>query len=106
MPGKQACDYKHLKRNYLTPAIQAINSMTDIHISFKENKDGRKVSSLAFSVTEEPGLLELECYMDFYGLKPDEVGLGIYDEGWKEAHEYSMAQQRYIPIQRIPYIEE
>lgn len=104
LTGKQTCDYKHLKRNYLTPAILAINSMTDIHISFKENKDGRKVSSLAFTVTEEPGLLELECFMDFYGLKPDEVGLGDYDEAWKEAREYSMAQQKYIPVQSTLFL--
>ena len=77
--------------------------MTDIHISFREHKEGRKVSSLGFSVTEEPGLPELECYMDFYGLKPDEVGLEAYDEAWKEVNEYSMAQQIYIPVQRIPF---
>ena len=48
--ASKTCDYKHLKRNYLAPAIQIINEKTDINVTFTENKKGRKVTSLAFSV--------------------------------------------------------
>lgn len=98
LTGDTACDYKHLKRNYLIPAIEAINTWTDISVEFTENKKERKVSSLSFVITEAPGRPELDAYMEHYQLKPDEVGMMEYDDDWMPAYQYNIAERRYLPI--------
>lgn len=95
LTGDKQCDYKHLKRNYLLPAIEAINTWTDIRVEFIENKKERRVSSLSFSIYSEPGLPELESYMEFHQLKPSEVSAMNYDEDWIGAYRYNMAKQKY-----------
>ena len=98
LTGDTTCDYKHLKRNYLLPAIESINTWTDISVEFTENKKERKVSSLSFVIVEAPGRPELEAYMEHYRLKPDEVGMMEYDDYWMSAYQYNIAEQRYLPI--------
>lgn len=95
LTGKSGCEYKRLKANHLKPAIEIINDMTDIHVSMSENKRGRKVTSIQFTVYSTPASDELETFMEYNGMRMDEAA-AMYDEGWMRHYEYDMGSQRYI----------
>ena len=96
--ASKTCDYKHLKRNYLAPAIQIINEKTDINVTFTENKKGRKVTSLAFSVKAFPATLEMEEFLTWNGMAETEENKKQYDEEWMEMREYDMSRQCYHDV--------
>ena len=96
--ASKTCDYKHLKRNYLVPAIQVINEKTDINVTFTENKKGRKVTSLAFSVKTFPATLEMEEFLSWNGMAETDENKQQYDEEWMEMREYDMSRQCYHDV--------
>ena len=92
------CRYRNMKRNYLLPAIQAINEKTDIEVAFTENKKGRRVTSLAFSVKAFPAALEMEEFLSWNGMAETEENKQQYDEEWMEMREYDMSRQCYRDV--------
>lgn len=96
LTGKHGCEYKHLKANYLKPAIDAINEHTDIRVDMEENKKGRKVISICFYVQSEPAFDELKEYMKHNELSMDEAVSFPYDDSWMDHYDYDMAKQQYI----------
>lgn len=42
--------YNHFKTRALEVAINEINTLSELHLSFKENKKGRKITSLTFEI--------------------------------------------------------
>lgn len=96
LTGDCGFDYKYLKRDYITPAVKAINQQTDLHVEFYENKKDRKVISLNFVISLTPSQDELECHMDYRQISCDELNIIPYDSEWMNHYTYDMATQRYI----------
>lgn len=98
--GVKEFEYKRLKCDFFAPAIKAINARTDLYITFKENKQGRQVKSLAFTIIKSPAEDEFEHFMDYNGLKNDESTMLPYDTNWMNFYEYDMAIQKYRKIKK------
>lgn len=94
--NKEEAEYKHFKGNILTPALEAINSLTDIHVKMQESKDGRLVRSIIFTVAQDAADDEMDLFAKYNNLKPDEAVTFPYSENWKQDYEYNMAKQRYV----------
>lgn len=95
--NKESYEYKHLKSDILKPSIQSINSLTDIRVSFKEYKSGRRVIRLEFHVEKDAADDEKDLFMLYHRLKYDEFSEQPYDEEWMRGYKYSMEEQKYIP---------
>lgn len=95
--NKESYEYKHLKSDILKPSIQSINSLTDIRVSFKEYKSGRRVRRLEFHVEKDAADDEKDLFMLYHRLKYDEFSEQPYDEEWMRGYKYSMEEQKYIP---------
>lgn len=95
--NKESYEYKHLKSDILKPSIQSINSLTDIRVSFKEHKSGRRVIRLEFHVEKDAADDEKDLFMLYHRLKYDEFSEQPYDEEWMRGYKYSMEEQKYIP---------
>lgn len=53
-------EYKYFKRNVLKPAIEEVNTVTNVIVELKEIKNGRRVESLQFTATmKDQAQLEL-----------------------------------------------
>lgn len=91
-------EYKKLKSKHLVPAIEAINAMTDICVEWKEKKNGRKVESIQFTISQDPADDEKECFLIYNQLKPGEYHLVPYNTDWMRAFRYDMGAQTYIPV--------
>jgi len=98
LTGNPNHSYKYLKRDFIIPAIKAINERTDLHIEFHENKDGKRVLSLSFNISKMPAKDEVECFMDFNGITYDELDIVPYNLEWLRNFDYDMTTQKYIPI--------
>jgi len=96
LTGESDYEYRFLKKDYLVPAIRAINAYTDLHVEFKEKKNGRKVISFNFVIQKEPAEDELKKFMEHNKLKADEVGLEPYNEKWMKFYNYDMGKQEYV----------
>lgn len=94
--GDENFEYKNLKRYHLLPAIEEINTKTDISITMKENFRGNKVISVTFHVIEEPSIDEMELFALTNGLGFDECTIVPYDDRWKNCYNYDMGKQKYI----------
>jgi plasmid replication initiation protein len=71
--------YKDFKKRALLPAVKEINQKTDISVSFIENKKGKAVDSLTFTIGENSKASELETVT----LAPEpqlELTLSVPDE--------------------------
>lgn len=97
LTGDPEYKYKYLKRDYLLPAIESINRMTDLYVKLHENLERRKVVSLSFSIARAAAQDELECYMEFNSVKFDELEICPYNAKWMESYDYDMSTQKYIP---------
>jgi len=51
--GTGAPEYKYFKRDTLQPAMDELNSLTDLHVELLVTKEGRKVDKLQFKVTRK-----------------------------------------------------
>jgi len=45
-------EYKFLKRDFIKPAIEEINRLTDIHVEIIEHKRGRTISEIEFTISK------------------------------------------------------
>lgn len=50
--------YADFKTNVINSAVAEINSFSDIHVSMKENKVGRKITTIEFSIKSNPAALK------------------------------------------------
>ena len=88
--------YRDLKSKFIKPAIEQINDRTDIKISFKENKQGKKVISLVFWVEEEPALDEKEAFAECNAYEFDYASAVPYNDQWMQEYDYDMGTQTYV----------
>lgn len=95
LTGTPHYEYKRLKGNCIMPAIESINTLTDLHVEFKELKQGRRVTSISFSVSKQPAADEMKCFMEHNKLKFDEINIVPYNELWMANYAYDMASQSY-----------
>lgn len=86
-----------MKRDYLLPAIKAINESTDLNVSMSKNKKDRTVTSLRFKITSFPAKKELKYYMDAENVAFDELSICPYDNKWMKDYDYDMSIQDYVP---------
>lgn len=98
LTGVPGHEYKRLKANFIVPAIKAINSLTDIQVEFSENKSGRQVTTISFTVSSAPAVDEFDCFMQYNHLGYDECEVVPYNNSWMNAFQYDMALQRYIRL--------
>ncbi|MSS36533.1 replication initiation protein [Clostridium porci] len=97
----ESYEYKKLKSKHLLPAIEAINAMTDIHVEWQEKKNGRKVESILFTISQEPADDEKECFLAYNRLKPSEYHMMPYNTDWMNAYWYDMGAKTYKPIEAV-----
>lgn len=98
LTGTSEHEYKRLKPNLIVPAIKAINSLTDLHVEFKEIKRGRQVTTISFIVSMSPADDELECFMQYNNLHYDEFAMVPYNDVWRKVFRYDMSLQQYIRL--------
>lgn len=96
LTGNPDYRYRDLKSKFIKPAIEQINDRTDIKISFKENKQGKKVTSLVFWVEEEPALDEKEAFAECNAYEFDYASAVPYNDQWMQEYDYDMGTQSYV----------
>ena len=94
--NKKTAEYKRFKSDILLPAIDAINTLTDIHVEIEEQKENRAVKNIIFKVYVDAADDEKELFMEYNQLRFDEATAFPYDEKWMNEYVYSMAKQEYV----------
>jgi plasmid replication initiation protein len=96
--GKSYDEFKHFRAKVLNPAIEEVNSNTDVTTEPVFHRQGRNIVSMSFTVASNPQLpLQLECH----SARAEEIVARMVALGFKE----SQARQ-YLTLYPESYLLE
>ena len=90
-------NYGTFKQRILVSSVKEINEKTDMNVSYKEIKKGRKVDSIIFFIKMKEGSLS-----PYSSTEKEEEGVKILEDNWQETEkdEVLLARPKFVNICR------